>query len=186
MQIEKLPFFSNVQPQVVRNFRLNVVSKDCLHIHLKNFISDFWAMSIQESVGSSKCVKRPRKMKNSSYTHGVPLYTDQGLNISISDKIFWNFIGSQLHSITSRKFWGDIATLCPIKALLRTVNSTWFFPHHMVFYWCVFAVTWSNIVLNLVYHKEYYVQLSTPHSVLCSVLYYYRLQTWNQTWCILS
>ena len=40
----------------------------------------------------------------------------------------------------------------------------------MVYYRWVFAVTWSNIVLNLVYHKEYYVQLSTPHSVLCSVL----------------
>ena len=66
-------------------------------------------------------------------------------------------------------------------ALLRTVNSTWFFPHHMVFYRCVFAVTWSNIVLNLVYHKEYYVQqLSAPHSELSSVrsvLYYYWLQT---------
>ena len=45
-----------------------------------------------------------------------------------------------------------------IIALLRTVNSTWYFPHHMVFYRCVFAVTWSNmVVLNLVYTTQWFV-----------------------------
>ena len=55
----------------------------------------------------------------------------------------------------------------------------------MVFYRCVFAVTWSNIVLNLVYHKEYYVQLSTPHSVLCSVLCSLPVANMKSTWCVL-